>query len=41
MKIISANERSIEIFANVLIKAAEWLNFVGKPMWNTRHLTVE
>jgi predicted RNA-binding protein with EMAP domain len=41
MEIITADENSVETFADVLIKSAEWLNLIGKPMWKTDDLTVE
>lgn len=41
MEIITANERSVDTFAGVLIKAAEWLNSIGKPMWRTDDITAE
>src|SRR5690242_16095493 len=41
MEIITADDRSVETFANVLIKSAEWLNLIGKPMWKINDLTVK
>jgi GNAT superfamily N-acetyltransferase len=41
MEIITADENSVEIFSDVLIKSAEWLSLIGKPMWKTDDLTVE
>jgi N-acetylglutamate synthase and related acetyltransferases len=41
MEIVTANEKSVEIFAGVLIEAAEWLNLYGNPMWKVRDLTAE
>jgi GNAT superfamily N-acetyltransferase len=41
MEIITADENSVETFADVLIKSAEWLNLIGKPMWKSDDLTVE
>jgi hypothetical protein len=41
MENITADENSVETFADVLIKSEEWLNLIGKPMWKTDDLTVE
>jgi GNAT superfamily N-acetyltransferase len=41
MEIVTADESSVETFADVLIKSAEWLNLIGKSMWNTNDLTAQ
>jgi GNAT superfamily N-acetyltransferase len=40
MEIVNGNKNNIEIFSNVLIESAEWLNSIGQSMWNTKDLSV-
>lgn len=41
MKIYQVNENNIELFSDVLINAAKWLDSTEQPMWKVQDLSAE